>query len=589
MEPPSLGQGFGELKYKPPKKRDPGSATRKDGSLKSQIGFLGPIQSNDGGVMTEFSTDMEVDNNKIEIPTLVSTLTEEEVEYMKGMKAGAGWNIQENPIEMNIINKARRHAMERLQSGKSPFFDDVLDGGINPKEASNTEEKNTELKLGNEAIDELTAAAHAAFTQVMDVKRDILSKRNGAALLSTILESPGKVKSTGENGVYALSEEGNQIVDDEGAPLVFPDLTDVVSGRIKSLLERMANAPKLEDRMKAMRVHVHKHKDDFDVTFDSEDNDDVSYGPPPQLKVDPAQQLLEDNIAKLQQTLDDERKKNERAREDMMQIEINMQRHAAAMSQPTHHAVHHSAPGHPTPETISGAPHPHYMQATMSATHQGHTVSGEELSHEKEVLAHEKQHEAYAAAHNPHVYHEAHPFGEQPKPIEHHVTGSHDKHGQYHSESYLAAHPHAHTTGVGAAPHVHPHGHGPHHYVTYDNNGHAVHHYAHDPHEQTKHHSLKKELDNTKDDYDRHKEEHKNKVEKYSSLLEEMNAKLIEVQDAAQSEYQKAIEEHQHEKKQLAEHHEKHVELHDLTIEDMQKAHELKESPGSQNASRIGK
>ena len=138
MEPPSLGQGFGELKYKPPEKRDPGSATRKDGSLKSQIGFLGPIQSNDGGVMTEFSTDMEVDNNKIEIPTLVPTLTEEEVEYMKGMKAGAGWKIEEKPIEMNIINKARRHAMERLQSGKSPFFDDVLDGGINPKEASNT-------------------------------------------------------------------------------------------------------------------------------------------------------------------------------------------------------------------------------------------------------------------------------------------------------------------------------------------------------------------------------------------------------------------------------------------------------------------
>ena len=66
------------------------------------------------------------------------TLTEEEVEYMKGMKAGAGFNIEENPIEMNIIDKARRHAMERLQSGKSPFFDDVLDGGINPKEASNT-------------------------------------------------------------------------------------------------------------------------------------------------------------------------------------------------------------------------------------------------------------------------------------------------------------------------------------------------------------------------------------------------------------------------------------------------------------------
>ena len=138
MEPPNLAEGFGEKKYTPPEKRNPGSATRQDGSPKSQIGFLGPILNNDGEIMTEFSTDMEVDGNKIEIPSLVPTLTEEEVEYIKNMKGGAGFNIKEIPMEMTIINKARQHAMERLQAGMSPFFDDVLDGGINPKQVSTT-------------------------------------------------------------------------------------------------------------------------------------------------------------------------------------------------------------------------------------------------------------------------------------------------------------------------------------------------------------------------------------------------------------------------------------------------------------------
>jgi hypothetical protein len=134
-EPPNLAQSFGEKKYTPPEKRN---SYRQDGSPKSQIGFLGPILNNDGEIMTEFSTDMEVDGNKIEIPSLVPTLTADEVEYIKNMKGGAGFNIKEIPMEMTIVNKARQHAMERLQAGMSPFFDDVLDGGINPKQVSTT-------------------------------------------------------------------------------------------------------------------------------------------------------------------------------------------------------------------------------------------------------------------------------------------------------------------------------------------------------------------------------------------------------------------------------------------------------------------
>lgn len=113
--------------FRPEGTRDPGSPTRQDGSTKSETGFLGPIVSNDGRVMTELSTDMEVDGVFFEIPTLVPGLTEEQIEYLKDMTPGAGFDL-ENPMERSIVETAREHARKRLVAGKSPFYDDDLDG-----------------------------------------------------------------------------------------------------------------------------------------------------------------------------------------------------------------------------------------------------------------------------------------------------------------------------------------------------------------------------------------------------------------------------------------------------------------------------
>jgi hypothetical protein len=109
------------------KKLDPSSPTRRDGSVKSKVGFLGPIPNLiTGGTMTEFSTDMEVDGKSIDIPTMVPTLTYEELEYLRTLIPGQGFNLK-NPIELRIINKARSHAMKRLKEGKSPYYQDDED------------------------------------------------------------------------------------------------------------------------------------------------------------------------------------------------------------------------------------------------------------------------------------------------------------------------------------------------------------------------------------------------------------------------------------------------------------------------------
>ena len=100
-----------------------GDGLRADGSAKSMMGYLGPIENKvSGGTMTEFSTDWE--DVGIEIPTMVPTLSKKEIEYMQNMKPGQGWNVKENPMDKQIINKAREHARMRLEQDKNPFYQD---------------------------------------------------------------------------------------------------------------------------------------------------------------------------------------------------------------------------------------------------------------------------------------------------------------------------------------------------------------------------------------------------------------------------------------------------------------------------------
>ena len=108
---------------------------RRDGSMKSNQVFLGQIVRDDGGVMTEFSTNVEEINKRfgdspfsyvdektnkrvVDFPTLVPTLTAKEVETLRTLPEG------KKPPK-SILNKAAKHAIKRLEQGKSPFYQDA--------------------------------------------------------------------------------------------------------------------------------------------------------------------------------------------------------------------------------------------------------------------------------------------------------------------------------------------------------------------------------------------------------------------------------------------------------------------------------
>ena len=102
---------------------DPNSR-RADGSIKSARGYLGPIENLvQGGTMTEVSIDIEVDGyGEIQIPTMVPTLTKDEINILANMQLeGNAKNIPQS-----IKNKAVQHAKQQLNKGLSPFYQDKI-------------------------------------------------------------------------------------------------------------------------------------------------------------------------------------------------------------------------------------------------------------------------------------------------------------------------------------------------------------------------------------------------------------------------------------------------------------------------------
>lgn len=90
---------------------------RPDGSPKGE-GWLGklPIPET-SDIATEYSVGVEINGKEIDIPTLVPTLTKQEVtEVLNAAKEGRF------PSEA-VMKKAVEHAQKRLQEGQSPFKD----------------------------------------------------------------------------------------------------------------------------------------------------------------------------------------------------------------------------------------------------------------------------------------------------------------------------------------------------------------------------------------------------------------------------------------------------------------------------------
>jgi hypothetical protein len=95
--------------------RDKKNLYRADGTLKGP-GYFGPLNLPGGGVATEYSIGVNFGGVETQIPTLVPTLSEEELGLMVN-------DIIPNrkPIPDFILQKAFEHAKERMKQGKGPF------------------------------------------------------------------------------------------------------------------------------------------------------------------------------------------------------------------------------------------------------------------------------------------------------------------------------------------------------------------------------------------------------------------------------------------------------------------------------------
>lgn len=95
---------------------------RNDGTQKGN-GYFGVLKNSNGQDVTEFSIGIEINGKETEIPTLVPTLTKDEIKAVLLASTGKG------EIPRSVMKKASEHAKKRMSQGLSPFNDtDYLAG-----------------------------------------------------------------------------------------------------------------------------------------------------------------------------------------------------------------------------------------------------------------------------------------------------------------------------------------------------------------------------------------------------------------------------------------------------------------------------
>lgn len=113
---------------------------RADGTPKGN-GFLGALKNSNGDVSTELSIGVNIDGKEVEIPSLVPTLTPDEVQ----------WMLDNKPPTQTIVQKASEYARQRILQGKSPFADNSESpSSISPSSIPVTDET---IQAALEAID----------------------------------------------------------------------------------------------------------------------------------------------------------------------------------------------------------------------------------------------------------------------------------------------------------------------------------------------------------------------------------------------------------------------------------------------------
>ena len=92
---------------------------RNDGTPKGR-GWLGPLQRPDGKISTEMTVGIPIGGKEMDIPTLVPTLIQSEIDYLLNTEPSElNWK---SPEGRSIMMKAYKHATDRILQGKSPFM-----------------------------------------------------------------------------------------------------------------------------------------------------------------------------------------------------------------------------------------------------------------------------------------------------------------------------------------------------------------------------------------------------------------------------------------------------------------------------------
>ena len=99
-------------------------ALRPDGTPKGN-GFLGPLQRPDGNISTELSIGVDIGGQEALIPSIVPTLTKEELDSL----------LAGGEMTPEIVDKATKHAQERMSQGLSPF---ASEGELTPLDSTST-------------------------------------------------------------------------------------------------------------------------------------------------------------------------------------------------------------------------------------------------------------------------------------------------------------------------------------------------------------------------------------------------------------------------------------------------------------------
>jgi hypothetical protein len=81
-----------------------------------QAGYFGEIPLGSGDVATEYSIGQDINGKNVEMPSIVSTLTYDELQAVKNSASSGA------AIPQSVYEKALEHAKQRISSGRSPFW-----------------------------------------------------------------------------------------------------------------------------------------------------------------------------------------------------------------------------------------------------------------------------------------------------------------------------------------------------------------------------------------------------------------------------------------------------------------------------------